>query len=127
VPAPPPLAGCEDVQHDTGNVKGAQERFYAASMEAVKKAARDALQSLDFNIHRDSGNEIEASKRRHLGAIVGAGGERVILRFEKSRQGGQTGTMVTGETKKSFVGRLAQKSWTGAVLAQIVCHLYAAH
>jgi hypothetical protein len=30
---------------------------------------------------------------------------------------------VTGETNKSFIGRLTQKSWTSAVLAQIACSL----
>jgi hypothetical protein len=66
---------------------------------------------------------MEASKRRHVSAVVGAGGERLILRFESAQRGGQSGTRVTGETKKSFVGRLAQKTWTTAVLAQIACNL----
>ena len=74
-------------------------------------------------IHRDSGHEMEASKRKHLSAVVGAGGERLILHFASSRKGGRGGTQVTGETKKSIVGRLSQKSWTAAVLAQIACNL----
>jgi hypothetical protein len=125
--APPrPLAGCDDAEYRSGNVKGTRQRFFPAPAEAVRKAARDALGSLDFNIHRDSGNEMEASKRRHIGALVGAGGERLILHFERSRQGNQPGTLVTGETRKSLIGRLAQKSWTNAILAQIACHLRAA-
>ncbi|MGD0772187.1 MAG: hypothetical protein ABSC05_05130 [Candidatus Solibacter sp.] len=122
---PQPLAGCEDAEYQSGKVKGARRRFYPAPMDSVRRAAGAALRSLDFTIHREGGNEMEASKRRHISAIVGAGGERLILRFEKSQQGNQAGTMVTGETKKSLVGRVAQKSWTNAVLAQIACHLRA--
>jgi hypothetical protein len=120
---PQPLAGCADAEYQSGKVKGARQRFYPAPMDAVKRAAGAALRSLDFTIHRDAGNEMEASKRKHISAIVGAGGERLTLRFEKVQHGNQAGTLVTGETRKSFVGRVAQKSWTNAVLAQIACHL----
>jgi hypothetical protein len=92
-------------------------------VEAVRKAATLAFTNLDFTVHSDSGHEMEASKRRHLSAVIGAGGERLILHFASTKQGGQSGTRVTAETKKSVVGRLAQKSWTTAVLAQISCNL----
>ncbi|HYW46853.1 MAG TPA: hypothetical protein VE959_28560, partial [Bryobacteraceae bacterium] len=74
-------------------------------------------------IHKNAGNEIEASKRRHIGVVIGKGGERVTLRFAEAQQGSQRGTRVTGETRKSVIGRLAQKSWTNAVLAQTACML----
>ena len=122
-PEPTPLAGCQDAESKAGGPKGVQERFFPASEEAVRRAASVALTGLDFTIHRDSGHEMEASKRRHLSAVIGAGGERLILHFSQVRRGGQSGTWVTGETKKSIVGRLAQKSWTSAVLAQIACNL----
>lgn len=122
---PQPLAGCADAEYQSDKVKGARQRFYPAPLDAVKRAAGAALRSLDFAIHRDAGNEMEASKRKHISAIVGAGGERLTLRFEKAQHGNQAGTLVTGETRKSFVGRVAQKSWTNAVLAQIACHLRA--
>jgi hypothetical protein len=122
---PQPLAGCVDTEYDSSTVTGARQRFYAAPLNAVVAAARTALRSLDFNIHKDTGTGMEASKQRHLSAVVGAGGERLILHFEKSRQGDRPGTLVTGETKKNFVGRVTQKSWTNAILAQIACHLAA--
>jgi len=122
-PEPAPLAGCHDAETRAGGPKGVQERFFPASEEAVRRAAGLAFTNLDFAIHRDSGHEMEASKRRHLSAVVGAGGERLILHFSSERKDGQAGTRVTGETKKSIVGRLAQRSWTSAVLAQIACNL----
>jgi hypothetical protein len=118
---PAPTAGCEESSGD--REKGVQERFYPAPVDAVKKAAEAALEKLDFTIHKDTSRDIEATKRRHIGALVGAGGERMLLRFEKARRGNQTGTLVQGETRKNLVGRLAQKSWTNAVLAQIGCQL----
>lgn len=118
-PAPAPLAGCEDAEFKSGGQKGAQERVFAAPPEVVKRAAVSALTSLDFNVHKNANNEIEASRKRHIGVIVGAGGERVILTFEKTSRG----TRVVGETRKSFVGRMVQKTWTSAVLAQMACKL----
>ncbi len=69
--------------------------------------------------------EIEASKKRHMDAIVGVGGERVILTFKATEEGGQNGTRVVGETKKNFIGHVSQRTWTDAVLAQIACKLRA--
>lgn len=118
-PEPAPLAGCRDAGSRSGGAKGVQERVFPASVEEVRKAASLALRNLDFVIHKDDSHEMEGSRRRHLGVVVGAGGERVILHYERA----PNGTRVTGETKKSLVGRLAQKTWTSAVLAQIACNL----
>lgn len=123
-PEPAPLAGCDDAEYKSGGQKGAEERFFAAPPEAVRRAAVSALGSLDFNIRKNSKTEIEASKKRHIGVVVGAGGERVTLTFQNFKRGGQSGTRVIGETKKSFVGRMAQRTWTDAVLAQIACKLH---
>jgi len=122
-PEPAPLGGCEDAESQAGGAKGVQVRFFPAPVEAVRKAAELALKNLDFIIHVDAAHQMEASKRRHLSAVVGGGGEKLYLRFESAQKGGQNGTRVTGETRKSIVGILAQKSWTSAVLAQIACNL----
>jgi hypothetical protein len=118
----PPAAGC-DADTKSGREKGPQERFFAAPVARVKRAAESALDRLDFAIHQNSSNEIQAGKRRHIGAIIGKGGERVTLHFQAARRGDRSGTLVTGETKKALVGRLTQKSWTTAVLAQMECVL----
>ncbi len=122
-PEPAPLAGCQDSESRAGGPSGVQERFFPASEDAVRQAAIRAFTTLDFAIHASTAHEMEAGKRRHLSVVVGAGGERVILHFARANKGGQAGTRVTGETKKSITGRLAQKSWTTAVLAQIACNL----
>jgi hypothetical protein len=118
-----PLAGCSDQEYKSSNGNGPQERFFPMPLATVKRAAAEALKTLDFDIHKNTNNEIEASKKRHIGVLIGAGGEREILRFKETQLGNQKGTRVTGETKKTFVGRAAQKSWTNAVLAQTACGL----
>jgi hypothetical protein len=119
---PAPSSGCDDAEYKS-HKNGPQARFFPMPTAQVKKAAMAALTTLDFTIHKSGGNEIEASKKRHIGVVIGAGGEREILRFSAAEQGGQKGTRVFGETKKNFVGRVTQKSWTAAVLAQTACNL----
>ncbi len=122
-PEPAPLAGCQDAESRAGGPNAVQERFFPASEDSVRQAALQAFANLDFTVHRSVDHEIEASKKRHLSVLVGAGGERVILHFSIAKKNGQPGTKVTAETKKSFTGKLAQKSWTSAVLAQMTCNM----
>ncbi|MEI9975403.1 MAG: hypothetical protein WDO73_27050 [Ignavibacteriota bacterium] len=122
-PEPAPVGGCQDAEARGGAVDSVQERFFLASEDAVRQAALQAFANLDFTVHSSSGHEIEASKKRHLSALIGAGGERVTLHFSAAKKSGQIGTKVAAETRKSFTGRLAQKSWTSAVLTQIGCNL----
>lgn len=119
---PAPLPGCE-AEVKAGKEKGKQDRFFPMPLAKVKEAAVSALNALEFEVKKDSDNDIEAAKKRHVGVFVGSGGEKVALHFEESEEGGQKGTRVSGETKKGFVGRAGQKSWTNAVLAQTACNL----
>lgn len=119
-PAPAKARGCDDADTRPGVDSGTQEKTFAASPEAVRNAAMEAFAALDFQIQKDNSSFLEARKKKHLGAIVGAGGEHVVLTLEKTQQG----TRVTAKTVKTFTGRLAQKNWTNAVLAQLACRLH---
>ena len=77
-PEPAPSDGCEDAEYKARK-DGPQSRFFPQPMEKVRKATRDALKALDFTVHKDDTTGIEASKKRGIGVIVGAGGEREIL------------------------------------------------
>jgi hypothetical protein len=116
-PEPAPLKGCPDAGARAGGPSGAQERFFPASEDAIRAAALQAFANLDFTVHNSTAHEMEASKKGR------AGTERVILRFESTSSNGQDGTKVVGETKRGIMGRVTQKPWTGAVLAQIECNL----
>lgn len=122
-PEPAPLAGCQDAESRAGGPNGTQERFYVASEDAVRSAAVKAFANLGFAIHNSTTHDMEASKKGKLNTVVGAGTERVILHFANAHRNGQAGTRVVGETKRGFMGRVTQKSWTSAVLAQIGCNL----
>jgi hypothetical protein len=122
---PPAPSACADTEARPGKEKGQQERFYPVPVARVRAAAVKALKDLEFNIHRATDTEIEASKKRHIGLVIGSGGERMTLHLEEAVQGNQKGTRVTGETKKGFVMRAGQKSWTKAVLDQTACMLHA--
>jgi hypothetical protein len=124
-PAPDRPRGCAETEIRPGKEKGRQERFYAASAPQVRSALVKALQELEFNVHKSTDTEIEASKKRHIG-FVGSGGERMTLVLLEASEGNRRGTRVIGETKKGFVMRAGQKSWTNAVLDQTGCMLHGA-
>jgi hypothetical protein len=89
-------------------------------VETVRRAAEAALAKLDFTIRKDTSAEIEGTKRG-IGSLIGTGAEHVVLRMQAFLQDGRAGTLVTAGTSSGLAGRLTQKSWTNAVLAQIGC------
>jgi hypothetical protein len=119
--APATASNCSAKEIKSGKEKGPQKRFYEAPLPKVKEAMIGALASLEFEVKKDTGNEISAQKSRHVGVFVGSGGETVILKLGEAEEGGKKGTSVEGETKKGFVGRAGQKSWTNAILDQAAC------
>ncbi len=121
--APAPTTGCAAQEIKPGKEKGPQARFYEAPLPKVREALVGALAALEFNVKKDNGNEISAQKSRHMGVFVGSGGETINLKLSESEQDNKRGTKVEGETKKGFVGRAGQKSWTNAVLDQTACIL----
>jgi hypothetical protein len=120
---PAPLPSCQDEEFKSGGRKGRESRFFAASLVDVRRAAENAFGSLNFNVHKNTSQQMEAIRKRNIGVIVGASGERVVLRFQHTTSEGQAGTLVTGDTKKNFVGRVTQRTWTDAVLAEMACKL----
>jgi hypothetical protein len=121
---PVPPVACEDSEVRPGKEKGMQERFYPMPPSKVRAALLQTLDDLGFQIHTATDTRIEAGRKRHIGLVVGHGGEKVTLHLEEATEGRQRGTRVTGETKKSFVMRVGQKSWTNAVLDQAGCTLH---
>ncbi len=114
---------CEGKEIKPGKEKGKQERFFAYPKEKVKEALIDALKSIEFEVKKDEGNKVEANRKRHVGVFVGSGGEKLVAQIEEAEQSGVKGTRVIAETKKGFMGRAGQKSWTNAVLDQTECIL----
>jgi hypothetical protein len=118
-PEPAPSATCDDPEYKSHKA-GPEERFFPMPEDRVRAAVVSALKTLDFTVHKDEGDVIEASKNRHASVIIGAGGEKETLHFAAATQGGKQGTTVSGDTKKRMP---TQKSWTAAILAQTSCNL----
>jgi len=55
--------------------------------------------------------------------MVGSGGEVFVAHLEPATNDGVSGTKVTAETKKTFAGRVGQRTWTDAVLSRAECIL----
>jgi len=118
---PAPLPGCESKQKSGG--ENEQTRFFAGPLPAVKQALAGALASFEFKVDKDKADLIEAHRPHHVGVMVGSGGEKMVLHLKETEQDGKQGIQVTGETVKTMVGRMGQKSWTNALLDQTSCNL----
>lgn len=114
---------CKNLEVKAGKEKGKQERFFAYPVDKVKAAVVDGLKSIEFEVKEEKGNQMEAHHKRHMGMFVGSGGETLVVEFAEAKEGETAGTKVMAETKKGFVGRAGQKSWTNAVLDQAECIL----
>ena len=114
----PPAKSDQSGEMKPGKEKGKQERFFAFPLAKVKEAVIDAMKGAEFEVKKDSGNELEAKRKRHIGVVVGSGGETLVVQFKETEEGGAKGTRVIAETKKGLVGRAGQKSWATAVLDQ---------
>jgi len=112
---PATTAGCTDPGLKSRK-PGAQEvRFFPMPEDRVKAALMAALKTLKFTIHKDQGDDIEASRKRE---VVMSEGE--TLHLEAATENGKAGTRVTAATRKK---KATQKSWSAAILAQTACNL----
>lgn len=114
---------CKNLEVKAGKEKGKQERFFAYPVDKVKAAVVDGLKAIEFEVKEEKGNQMEAHHKRHVGMFVGSGGETLVVEFAEAKEGETAGTKVMAETKKGFVGRAGQKSWSNAVLDQAECIL----
>jgi hypothetical protein len=77
-------------------------------MDAVQRAVKIGMQTYGFDIKKDKADYLEGTRSRHVGVVVGSGGEKVTVQL--SPESG--GTRVKIETGKGFVGRLGKKNWS---------------
>lgn len=62
-----------------GKEKGKQERFFAHPLPKVKEAIIDAMKSVEFEVKKENGYQIEARRKRHIGVMVGSGGVAWVM------------------------------------------------
>lgn len=77
-------------------------------MDAVQRAVKVGMQTYGFDIKKEKPDYLEGTRSRHMGVVVGSGGEKVTVKL--SPESG--GTRVNIETGKGFVGRMGKKNWS---------------
>ena len=74
-------------------------------MDAVQRAVKIGMQTYGFDIKKEKADYLEGTRSRHVGVVVGSGGEKVTVQL--SPESG--GTRVKIETGKGFVGRMGKR------------------
>jgi hypothetical protein len=79
--------------------------------------ATRVLSAVDAKVTETTATQIKAQRNRHIGLLVGSGGEELHVTF---RPAAVNSTFVTVATKTGFVGGAGQKAWSCQVIDQMV-------
>lgn len=85
-------------------------------LDAVQRAVKIGMQTYGFDIKQEKPDYLEGTRSRHVGLVVGSGGEKVTVKL--SPESG--GTRVRIETGKGFVGRAGKKNWSTPIFNEAV-------
>jgi hypothetical protein len=80
----------------------------AYPMARVLDAIKQALATYGCDIKKDKPDYLECTRDRHVGVMVGSGGEKVTVQLTAKG----SDTRVEIKTGKGFVGRLGKKNWS---------------
>ena len=89
----------------------------AKSLADAREIAKKALAAVDSTIQSETDAEIKAQRNRHIGVIVGSGGEELAVGLKPVSAGS---SFVTVATKTGFVGGAGQKAWSCEIIDNIV-------
>jgi PBP1b-binding outer membrane lipoprotein LpoB len=99
------------------------EGCYEASVVLTKNLAdttaiaSKVMSAVDAAITETTTTQIKAQRNRHIGLLVGSGGEELQLTFKPTPN---NSTFVTVATKTGFVGGAGQKAWSCQIIDQMV-------
>jgi hypothetical protein len=88
-----------------------------ADAERARDIAKKVLVALDAKISSETDGDIQAQRNRHIGVMVGSGGEELRIRLaavDAKR------TFMTATTKTGFVGGAGQKAWSCKIVDEAV-------
>lgn len=125
------LAGCAGVEVSQYAYNGSYkvnepvkgEKCYDASvllgadMKRAKEIAKRVLTAIDSTISEETETVIKAQRNRHIGVLVGSGGEELAISL---RAAGNDRTFTTVTTKTGFVGGAGQKPWSCRIVDEMV-------
>lgn len=87
-----------------------------ASLERTKDVTKKVLVAVDSTIGEETANSIAAQRNRHVGLLVGSGGEELFVNWKSVAA---DKTFVTVATKTGFVGAAGQKAWSCQVVDEM--------
>lgn len=96
---------------------------YEASVVLTKNLAdttaiaTKALAAVDATVTETAATHIKAQRNRHIGLLVGSGGEELQVTFKPAPS---NSTFVSVATKTGFVGGAGQKAWSCQIVDQLV-------
>ena len=85
-------------------------------MEKALEAAKQALATYGCSIKKERADYLECTRDRHIGVVVGSGGEKVTLKL--SAKGSETRVEI--KTGKGFVGRVGKKNWSTPIFDEMM-------
>lgn len=95
---------------------------FDAPIEAVHKAAVDAMEVVGAEVLRQEPAYLEAKRRNHIGFEAGSGGEVLSVSLVAVGEGR---TQVKIRTTKTLLGRFGQKLWDRPIADEIARSLAA--
>lgn len=88
-----------------------------ANLDRTKDITKKVLVAVDASIQAEKPESIMAQRNRHIGVLVGSGGEELFVNWSVVSP---ATTYVTVATKTGFVGGAGQKAWSCQVIDEMV-------
>ncbi|HEX9390900.1 MAG TPA: hypothetical protein VF928_06280 [Usitatibacteraceae bacterium] len=88
-----------------------------ANIERTKDVSRKVITAVDATVEKETADSISAQRNRHIGLLVGSGGEELLVNWKSITP---EKTFVTVATKTGFVGGAGQKAWSCQVVDEMV-------
>ncbi|MQA21575.1 hypothetical protein [Rugamonas rivuli] len=88
-----------------------------ADAARTKDIAKKVLVAVDATVETEQEKSIKAQRNRHIGVLVGSGGEELFINWNAMTP---EQTYVTVATKTGFVGGAGQKAWSCQVVDEMV-------
>jgi len=85
-------------------------------MDKALEAAKQALATYGCSIKKERADYLECTRDRHIGVVVGSGGEKVTVKL--SAKGSETRVEI--KTGKGFVGRVGKKNWSTPIFDEMM-------
>lgn len=88
----------------------------ARTMADTKQISEKVLAAMDASISQESDTAIKAQRNRHIGVVVGSGGEELAITLQAVSA---NRTFVTATTKTGMLGGAGQQAWSCEIVKQM--------